>query len=176
MSNFIKRILLLISILSLLFISNFNNIGLFENITPEYAEFINGNKMLIVWVGYIFQTVLLFITMSFEVLVLFFAVRIILKKKEYVKVYVSPVLFSTLIVIAINTFLPKLLFPGPFDMEIFKAYTLLSPINIIKPFILCYFLYRKGILSKQITDWLLIGGVYLLIAYLPSLLFIIFFF
>ena len=159
----------------LIIISTYINLHWAERELLEYSNFIINHETSLFIILILFQSLTLLALLVLETLVIFFTVRIVLKKERYLRDYFKPVLTAMVIANTINLCIALFYLPTIHDVDAVYQLTLSSPVNyIVKPFVICYLLFEKEIISKNILDWVIVGGIYIIIMYIPGFIFVSF--
>lgn len=164
-----KYLFLLLAVLVIF--SSYVNMGLYEKFFPELSKFFQEYRTLILFVVIVIQFLILLLTLVIEVFILFLTVSFLLKKESYLGQYVSPVLLSTVFVYVVNIFISLYYLPRLKDIEAVYRIAVASPVNyLLKPLLVLFFLYQNKVVSKKPLEWLIVGGVYFVVTYLPGVL------
>ncbi|AQT84884.1 hypothetical protein ERICIV_04386 [Paenibacillus larvae subsp. larvae] len=177
-----KGILLVIALTLVLLISSYVQFNYIQQLAEssglpaKFKDYTDHFHFIIFIISFLFQIIILFFLIGYEVFLLYFTVYFFYKRMHYLKVYIQPVLLSNLITLILNLGINLLISPYIYDIQTLKQYALFSPVNyLIKPFMLCYFLSKKNIFPNTVLDWIKVGMVYVLFTYIPSILLLLIF-
>lgn len=169
---------LTLSLLIALLISCYIQLTYIPTVIPEYGEFISAFsddiknlKILMLIVSFMFQVLILFMSIGLEVILVYVIVYFFYRKKYPLRDFTHPIMLTNLCVLLINCVVAMFLLPTATDIDSFKNITLYSPVNyLVKPIIICYFLYSKGILPTRILEWVKLAVVYVFFSSLPGII------
>ncbi|PLR75426.1 hypothetical protein CU633_21140 [Bacillus sp. V3-13] len=180
LENF-RGIPLISTLIIALLASCYIQISYIPEIIPEYGEFltkfgedIKNLEILMLVISFIFQLFILIATIGMEVILVYMAVYFFYKKRLQLREFTQPVMLATLCVLFINIIMSLLLLPTTQDIDTLKNITMFSPVNfLVKPVIICYFLYEKKILPAKLVEWIKLSLVYVLVTCIPGVIMLI---
>ncbi|SFE03011.1 hypothetical protein SAMN05216238_107126 [Lentibacillus persicus] len=171
----VKGRYIFISLVVLMILSTYINLTWAGNTLPEYSEFIVTHKTSLFIILVVFQLFTLLVVLLLEMLILFFIVRIALKKETYIRNFLKPVLIGTLVANVLNVTVAFFYLSSVQDVNSIYQLVLSSPVNYaLKPLIICYLLFKQDLISKNILDWIIVGGIYVIVLYIPNFILITF--
>lgn len=170
------------SLLIALLVSCYIQISYIPDIIPEYDRFlttfgkdIKNLDVLMLIISFFSQLFILVATLGMEMLLIYMGVYFLYKRKLRIKQFTQPIMLASLCVMVINIIMSTILLPTTQDIEMLKNITLFSPVNfLVKPVIICYFLYEKGILPGKLLEWIKLSLIYVLVTCVPGFIFIYF--